>query len=170
VAPDLLLGNFDFATASDQLTDMIDGVAVHLDADPMNNNSFLKPTIISSSLGSNEDLNVIYDELTLDPLQPPTLGIEPATDSAGIPFDNHRFENWNAVNELLVMAERHEAVKEKAVDEAIATGQPVKDADRDGLEFFSLGKSTESLESTTPKQPLSQSGLRQQILNLRARN
>jgi len=83
----------------------------------------------SSGYGiSREDLRAIYDEMTTDPEQPPANAeLSPAIDAAGYPLAEHRFENWLAINELLVFAEADARERERAVEEAIANRGSVHD-------------------------------------------
>lgn len=80
------------------------------------------------SLGPEEDLREIYDELTTNPGQSASAEkeAEAIITSTGIPFNELRYENWKTINKLLVEAEWHESRKTKTVDEAIRTGRPFR--------------------------------------------
>ncbi|KAF2834998.1 hypothetical protein M501DRAFT_475581 [Patellaria atrata CBS 101060] len=58
------------------------------------------------SLGREEDLRAIYDELTTDPQQVASVRTGPKpTSTTGFPLDELRFRNWLSVNNLLAQAE-----------------------------------------------------------------
>jgi tetratricopeptide (TPR) repeat protein len=110
----------------------------------------LTPFCVSPTLGSAEDLRTIYDELTTDHTQPSPIHVDSSDlgsmtadreateltpiptsviDASGLPYSEHRFQNWVATTELLVMAERHERSYELHIDHAIRKIKPVSDAD-----------------------------------------
>lgn len=77
---------------------------------------------------STEELRIIHDEMTTDLEQPqPSEGIPAAVDEVGYPLAEHRFQNWRAINELLVVAEAHAREKDRAVEEAIASRRSIQD-------------------------------------------
>ncbi|KAE9981120.1 hypothetical protein BLS_007787 [Venturia inaequalis] len=79
---------------------------------------------------------IVYDELTVDPLQP-SPDKEAQLSKAGLPFDTLRFIHWKSVNDLLLLAEGCEKAKKAAAEEAIATGTPLKfDKDRESLRLY----------------------------------
>ncbi|KAF2420745.1 hypothetical protein EJ08DRAFT_702337 [Tothia fuscella] len=99
----------------------------------LSNNDFsalLTPLHNQPALASLEHLRIIYDELTTDPTQPPTA-LGPTINTSGLAYDEHRFSNWCAVNELLAMAERHQKKTDEYIDRALANGEAVG---RDGVE------------------------------------
>ncbi|KAI9701800.1 MAG: hypothetical protein M1836_001144 [Candelina mexicana] len=82
-----------------------------------------------------EHFRDLYNKLSRDPAlveNPPnetdlSSGQPPAaTTTTGFPLDELRFQNWSAINALLIEAERTEKLKLLAVDRAIETGKPVK--------------------------------------------
>lgn len=82
---------------------------------------------------------IIYNELTVDPLQPPPPPpqTEPQLSKAGLPFDTLRFIHWNSVNGLLLLAEGFEKAKKAAVEEAIGGGMPLEfDQDGESLKLY----------------------------------
>jgi hypothetical protein len=85
------------------------------------------------SLGSLEDLRVVYDELTTDPYQPaPSPPSESSpnkapSSSTGISFDELRFQNWVTILELMNEARATEFEFQRRLDIAIASGKPLKD-------------------------------------------
>jgi hypothetical protein len=85
------------------------------------------------SLGSEEDLRAIYDELTTDPHQPapapdsPEKAIAPALSKSGIPLDRLRFLNWINVHEMMSLASDFHTSQQSIVDKAIAQRKSIKD-------------------------------------------
>ena len=84
------------------------------------------------SLGREEDLRSVYNELTTDPHQPPPppatpdSPIQPAVSPTGIPLDDLRFQNWVTVHEMMDTAADYESDLRYAVDTAIKAGTPLK--------------------------------------------
>ncbi|KAL1799154.1 hypothetical protein ACET3X_003191 [Alternaria dauci] len=114
------------------------------------------------SLGREEDLRSVYDELTTDPHQPPPppatpdSPVQPAVSSTGIPLDELRFQNWVTIHEMMDTASDYESDLQRAVDAAIKAGTPLKGRP----ELLRLRK-----EATTPR---SRAGLGLKIKELRA--
>jgi hypothetical protein len=83
-------------------------------------------------MAPESSLRKIYDELTTDPRQPelpkdPQAKPEDVHRSpTGIPFDELRFQNWVAINELLLTAEATKQELQARVDEAMASGKPMQ--------------------------------------------
>lgn len=69
---------------------------------------------------------IVYNELTVDPLQPPPTHTEAQLSKAGIPFDTLRFIHWKSINDLLLLAEGFDKAKKMAVEDAIAKGTALK--------------------------------------------
>lgn len=84
------------------------------------------------SLGREEDLRSVYNELTTDPHQPPPppatpdSPIQPAVSPTGIPLDDLRFQNWVTVHEMMDTAADYESDLRYAVDTAIKAGTLLK--------------------------------------------
>ncbi|KAB2109584.1 hypothetical protein AG0111_0g700 [Alternaria gaisen] len=84
------------------------------------------------SLGREEDLRSVYNELTTDPHQPPPppatpdSPVQPAVSPTGIPLDDLRFQNWVTVHEMMDTAADYESDLRYAVDTAIKAGTPLK--------------------------------------------
>ena len=84
------------------------------------------------SLGREEDLRSVYNELTTDPHQPPPppatpdSPVRPAVSPTGIPLDDLRFQNWVTVHEMMDTAADYESDLHYAVDTAIKAGTPLK--------------------------------------------
>ncbi|KAF2402491.1 hypothetical protein EJ06DRAFT_341913 [Trichodelitschia bisporula] len=130
------LVSFDFSQITHRLTSLINTTEAQIGlmlADPatavnredFHSNDMLKPLSPSSSPEPMEALKAVYDRLTTDPGQPPSGAV--AIDAAGIPFDEHRFQNWLAVNKILAMAESNSQLKNAAIDYAFQSGRAVRD-------------------------------------------
>ncbi|KAI0571970.1 hypothetical protein TUN205_08023 [Pyrenophora tritici-repentis] len=79
-----------------------------------------------ASLGSLENLRVVYDELTTDPHQPPPPPpAKPTLSPTNIPVDELRFLNWVAVHEMMDSAESYQSDLEYAMKAAKDAGQPM---------------------------------------------
>jgi hypothetical protein len=94
----------------------------HMWPNPFGSTTKLDPQ--DGRVASNE--RVVYDELTVDPLQPPPPQAEAQASKIGTPFDVLRFTHWRAVNSLLLLAEGLEKSKKMAVEDAIANREPLK--------------------------------------------
>jgi len=105
------------------------------------------------------DAKVVYDELTVDPLQPPPPQTKAQMSKVGIPFDVLRFTYWKAINGLLLLAEGHAKSKKLAVDDALVKGGP--------LEFNNDQASLQLLKDLSLPDSLEE--LRCRILQLRGR-
>ncbi|KAF2631526.1 hypothetical protein BU25DRAFT_488115 [Macroventuria anomochaeta] len=91
------------------------------------------------SLGTEEDLRAVYDELTTDPHQPaaPASGggdddsqaktTASALSKTGIPLDELRFRNWVNVHEMMSAASAYAASRRDIIDKAIAQRKSPKD-------------------------------------------
>lgn len=84
-------------------------------------------TLPDGSIESNYE--IVYNELTVDPLQPSPPQNEAQISKHGVPLDSLRFIHWKTVNGLLLLAKEHEKRKEITVEDAIATGGPLKFSD-----------------------------------------
>ncbi|KAF2795442.1 hypothetical protein K505DRAFT_273178 [Melanomma pulvis-pyrius CBS 109.77] len=86
------------------------------------------------SLGSIDDLRVIYDELTIDPHQPPpppapeSSPSHASVSSMGIPLKELRFQNWVTILELMNEAKSTEFEFQRHLDVAIAQKKPLREA------------------------------------------
>ncbi|QDS71651.1 hypothetical protein FKW77_007567 [Venturia effusa] len=77
---------------------------------------------------------IVYNELTVDPLQPVPTHTEAQMSKTGQPFDILRFNHWMAINDVLLLAEELEKSKKGAVEEAISRGTPLQfDQDQESL-------------------------------------
>jgi hypothetical protein len=158
---------FDYSAVSDRLTKVVDSLEAQL-SEPSTSPPIRIPSM-QPRLGSEESLQVIYDELTVDPLQPLPPQAETQLGATSIPFDVHRFENWKAVNGLLTLAMRFEAVKGKAIDDAIVTNQPLDiDFDQTSLQLLDREDTGDETQLAS-REPPSVDELRLQILQLRGR-
>ncbi|KAF3033373.1 hypothetical protein E8E12_003700 [Didymella heteroderae] len=88
------------------------------------------------SLGSEQDLRSIYDELTTDPHQPAARAsssgaiaqpIAPALSTTGIPLDELRFRNWVNVHEMMSFATLYGAARRGTIEKAIIQRKAPKD-------------------------------------------
>lgn len=88
------------------------------------------------SLGTEQDLRSIYDELTTDPHQPaaPTSGdgtnaqtLASALSTTGIPLDELRFHNWVNIHEMMNFASLYAASKRNIIEKAIVQRKSPKD-------------------------------------------
>ncbi|KAI9720643.1 MAG: hypothetical protein M1812_002823 [Candelaria pacifica] len=94
------------------------------------------PMALSDSLPpTHRTTRDLYNTLSRDPAlvsgneaasESTTKPLPTATTASGFPLDELRFQNWSAINDLLIEAEQIDKLREQAVDEAIATGKPVK--------------------------------------------
>lgn len=87
---------------------------------------FLSPN--RQPLAPMDHMRAIYDEVTIDPHQPPA--VDGASEkvhlsSTGIPLGELRFQNWCTVMELMNEAENTEEYFQRRLDEAIAGGRPL---------------------------------------------
>jgi hypothetical protein len=111
------------------------------------------------SLGTDKDLRTVYNELTIDPHQPPPDSI-PVSSPTGIPLDDLRFMNWVSVLEMMDLASSYESKLQIALDAAIKAGKPFKGTP----ELLRLRKDGGEGERRTAP------GLRLQIQHLRTTN
>jgi hypothetical protein len=88
---------------------------------------------------SRGKLRVIYDEMTTDPQQHQLASVVPAIDAAGYPLDEHRFEHWMSINELLALGEAHSVEKEHVINK-----KPMKIAEEIPLPLIDLGEASTS--------------------------
>jgi len=118
-------------------------------------------------LGPEEILRKVYDELSTDPQQPPAPRHgPPSTNPTGFPLDELRFENWKSINELLLEAETYENEKQRAVDNAIASGKPMPK--KIAVSSFPSVGSAEVAESEQRKaSDVTPSEVKQRVLRLR---
>ncbi|KAL6711589.1 hypothetical protein ACN47E_004523 [Coniothyrium glycines] len=85
-------------------------------------------------LGAYPALRTVYDEMTIDPHQPPPQSsanggsVDPVLSSTGIPLDELRFQNWVNIHEMMIDAEEYEARFQEMLDIAIKSGKPLKGA------------------------------------------
>ena len=88
------------------------------------------------SLGTDEDLRAIYDELTTDIYQPaaPASGDDPQANTAtaalsktGIPLDELRFRNWVNVHEMMSAASAYAVSRRDILNKAITQRKSPKD-------------------------------------------
>jgi hypothetical protein len=116
------------------------------------------------SLGSDENLRVIYDEYTTDPYQPPLATptddslVQASLSPTGIPLDELRFRNWVTVLEMMNEAEAYEAERTALVNQAIAAQTPASEP-----EALRIHKSKEDITD-------SQEALRLKVKQLRLPN
>jgi len=164
--------DLDFKTLSSRLEEAVLVTQAQSNIDGFDSQGLLTPLCTSPTLGSFDDLRTVYDELSTDPQQATPKDVEPAIDASGLPYDEHRFQNWIAVNELLAMADRFEKRKDAFVEEALASGSSVEDVDVETrpLQFLEpKGKHLLTLDAMKSIDHPSYDELRDEILRLRGR-
>lgn len=93
---------------------------------------------------SRDELRVIYDEMTTDPQQHQLGSTVPAVDAAGYPLDEHRFEHWMSINELLALGEVQSVEKEHVINKVIATGKSMEVAEEVPSPLIDLSQASTS--------------------------
>jgi hypothetical protein len=138
--------------------------------------ALLSPRLHQPSLASLTHLRIIYDEMTTDPQQTPST-LPPAIDTSDIAFDEHRFINWCAVNDLLAMAQRHQQRTDEYIDRAIEAGTAVEGAgiDRETrcLQYLEVGGKSLGDDEDNGRTRLEHEdleGAREAVLKLRGRS
>lgn len=129
---DASLESLNYDEIQEKVVDLVTKTILALNGSRDNGHDFYKEPLITD-LHPNpgfgiprDELRVIYDEMTTDAQQhQPGSAASPAVDAAGYPLDEHRFEHWMSINELLALGKTHSVEKERAVNEAIANGKPM---------------------------------------------
>jgi len=78
------------------------------------------------SLKDEANMRSVYDQYTSDHSKQESVETFSDLSPTGLPLDELRFQNWVSVSELLLEAEDYEKRKKGAVEEAIASGTPVR--------------------------------------------
>jgi hypothetical protein len=169
----------DFVERLNTLSNHIQEVRAMLREDPLVNfhehsiPMFLDPSRMN--LGAEDDLRAIYDELTLDPQQPPPTDengspLKPAVSPTGVPLDELRFQNWRTLTELMAEASVAEQEVERLIKQAIADGSSFR-ASPSALPFrLSEAPSGSDSEERPERVYPSRDQVRAKVLQLRRRS
>jgi hypothetical protein len=146
---DRSLKSLNFDEIQERIVELVAETMLFLSSSREHGHDFYKEPLITDlypnpGFGiSRDELRVIYDEMTTDPQQhqPANVG-PPAVDAAGYPLDEHRFEHWMSINELLALGEAHSVEKERIINEAVTTGKPMEKAEEAPLPLTDLARTS----------------------------
>jgi len=148
---DTSLKSLNFDEIQERLVQLVTETMLFLSGSREHGHDFYKEPLVTDlypnpGFGiSRDELRVIYDEMTTDPQQHlPSNVASPAVDAAGYPLDEHRFEHWMSINELLALGEAHSVEKDRVISEAVATGKPMGNAEEIPLPFTDLAQASGS--------------------------